>query len=49
MAPKRGRSHPLERATPEAATDVGPAHGGTIPDVAQTDKDREIERLRAEI
>ena len=49
MAPKRGRSRPLERAAPEAATDVGPAHGGIVPDVAQTDKDREIERLRAEI
>ena len=49
MAPKRGRSSPLERAAPEAATDVGPAHDDTVSDIAQTDKDREIERLRAEI
>ena len=42
MAPKRGRSHLLKRAAPEAATDVGPAHGGIVSDVAQTNKDREM-------
>ena len=49
MAPKRGRGRPPKRAAPEAVADAGPAHGDTVPDVAQADKDREIERLRAEI
>ena len=48
MAPIRGRSYPLKRAAPEVATDVGPAHGGTISDIAQSDKDREIETLKVE-
>ena len=49
MASKRGRGRPPKRAAPEAAADIGPAHGDTVPDVPQSDKKREIERLRTEI
>ena len=49
MAPKRGRGHPSKRAAPETAADIGPAHGDIVPDVTQSDKDKEIERLRIEI
>ena len=38
-----------ERAAPEAVADTGPALGDTALDVPQSDKDREIKRLRAEV
>ena len=49
MAPKRGRSHPSKRAALEAVVYVSPIHGDTVLDVTQSDKNREIERLRIEI
>ena len=49
MTPKRGRGHPPKRAAPEAVADVSLTHGDRVSDVTQSDKDREIERLRAEI
>ena len=49
MVPKRGRGRPSKRAALEAAADIGPAHGDTVPDVTQSNKDREIERLRTKI
>ena len=49
MAPKRGWGHPPKRAALETATDIDSAHGVTAHDLIQSDKDREIERLRLEI
>ena len=49
MAPKRERGRLPKRAVPEAVADVSPVYGGTVPDIIQTDKDRDTERLRTEI
>ena len=46
MAPKRGSSHPQKEATPIAVADLGSVHGEAKYKDTQSEKDREIKRLR---
>ena len=46
MAPKRGSGHPRKRAAP---ADLGSTHGEAEYEDTQSEKDREIERLRLEV
>ena len=46
MAPKKGSSHPQKRVAPTEATDLGSTHGEIEYGDTQSEKDREIERLR---
>ena len=48
MAPKKGPSRPQKRAAPADAIDLGSMHGETEYGDTQSEKDREIERLRLE-
>ena len=48
MAPKRRSGCPPKRAAPDAIVDIGSTHGEAEQDVTQSEKDREIERLRLE-